>query len=119
MTKSSPFSNALHSCSGESIPPGSRQDIPVTAMGITRRCPTTSDPFSEHNFGQWIVWGERQECAPTQPRKSNGTGRSRAVLSRTQNAHHEWQAPTTNVVDPCIRLCTQRLIVTGHVHRDH
>lgn len=45
--------------------------------------------------------------------------RSRAVLSRMQNARHEWQGPTTNVVGPCTRLCTQRLIVTGHVHRDH
>ena len=35
VTRSSPRSNASHNMSGESMPPGSRQAIPMTATGIT------------------------------------------------------------------------------------
>ncbi|SKU96438.1 Uncharacterised protein [Mycobacteroides abscessus subsp. abscessus] len=33
--KSSPRSNACQNCSGDSIPPGSRHPIPITATGVT------------------------------------------------------------------------------------
>ena len=40
-----PGATSSHSCSGESMPPGSRQAIPITAMGMTgasRKPPTSS-----------------------------------------------------------------------------
>ena len=40
VTRSSPRSNASHSCSGESMPPGRRQAIPITATGVTMVQPT-------------------------------------------------------------------------------
>lgn len=36
VTRSSPRSNASHNRSGESMPPGSRHPIPMTATGVTR-----------------------------------------------------------------------------------
>ena len=45
MTRSSPRSNASHNWSGESMPPGSRHAMPMTATGVTCASSTAGSPL--------------------------------------------------------------------------
>ncbi len=58
---SSPRSNASHSCSGESIPPGNRHAKPMTATGVTRGSSTTRSPLLSNFKVHITVTGQSQE----------------------------------------------------------